>query len=280
MSCMGGLLLAAASIPLLAQSPAGNLALFILDGRGYKLPIGGFFDLGSAAPGDFLETAFRLRNVSSTAVTVSSLRIAGTGFSLENTPSLPMTLTPSGNADFKVRFRPHGAGTSSATLTADGLSVLVRSVGRVDLTVVDEKGVALSTSAPLDFGTLSVGQSGRRRLILRNESVEALAVRQLGAGGTGFSLSPHPPPPFLLAPGVEMPIELICSGARAGALIGSFSVDARVFSLVAFVRAPQYPDAWLALDAQAGRRGAAVDFTGAVGFAYAKGGVGYVEDGL
>lgn len=251
--CVAALVLAVG--PVGAQSPGGAWALFQVDSRGQATAVGGVLDVGSAAPGDFQDTVVRARNTSSAVITLSSLRIAGTGFTLENTPSLPATLVAGANVDFRVRFRPHAAGTYNATLTVQGLSVLVRGVGRAALTVLDEKGVVLSTATAIDFGTVALNQPGRVRLLLRNESSETLAVRQLGVTGAEFSLSQHAPPPFSLAAGTEMPIELICAATRAGVLSGSFSVDARVFSLVARVAAPQFPDAWLELDAEAGRSG-------------------------
>ncbi len=149
-----------------AQAQSSGLALFRVDARGDANPVGGVLETGIAAPGDVLDTTLRLRNLSSASITVSVLRIAGTGFSVERGPAMPVSLVPGGNADFVVRFRPHAPGLYSATLTVQGLSVLVRGIGASALGVFDEKGALVDPATPIDFGAVGLKQAVSRKLTL------------------------------------------------------------------------------------------------------------------
>ena len=83
-----------------------------------EAPITGMLDVGSAAPGDILDTGVRLRNLGSAAVILSRLDVVGAGFTVEGKPALPFTMAPGVNADFRLRFRPNGSGSYSGLIYA------------------------------------------------------------------------------------------------------------------------------------------------------------------
>jgi hypothetical protein len=218
-----------------------------------ETPIVDLLDVGAAVPGDILDTRLRIRNMGASAATLSVLRIRGTGFTLEGTPALPQLMAPGVNADFRVRFRPTGPGTFSATLEVNGTSLLVRGSAAAGLVLLRD-GVAVTNDKTLEFGTVYVGQRGRIPLVLRNDSAQDTPVRQLSVTGAGLSLAPSPLPSFLRA-GEEAPFELRCEPPRAGAVTGTLQLDTRAFPVAALGREPEAPDAWIELDPQAARSG-------------------------
>ena len=218
-------------------------------------PVNGVLDVGSAVPGDTLDTRLRIRNTGTAAVVLERLDIRGTGFPpLEGTPALPFIMAPGVNADFRVRFRPLAPGSYSATLQVNSTTILVRgSAAAAGLTLLRD-GTRVTNEKPIEFGTLFVGQRGRIGVVLRNESPQDVPVRQLSVTGAGFSLAPLPLPSFLRA-GEEAAFELRCEPARAGVVTGSLQLDARTFTMVALGREPEAPDAWIELDPQSARSG-------------------------
>lgn len=216
-------------------------------------PVGGLLDVGAAVPGDSLDARVRVRNMGSAAATLSVLRIRGAGFTLENTPSLPMLMAPGINADFRVRFRPTGPGSFSATLDVNSTTVLVRGTASAGLVLLRD-GVAMTNDKTIEFGTVFVGQRGQIGFVLRNDSAQGVAIRQLSVTGTGLSLAPLPLPSFLAA-GAEAAFELRCDPVRAGLVSGVLQVDTRSFTVAALGREPEAPDAFIELDPQAARSG-------------------------
>lgn len=216
-------------------------------------PVTGILDVGSAAPGDVLDTRLRIRNTGTTAVTLSVLTIRGAGFTLEGNPSLPQPLAPGVNADFRVRFRPTGPGNYSATLQANTTTLLVRGTAVAGLVLLRD-GVPIANDKTIEFGTVIVGQRGRIGFVLRNDSTQSVAVRQLSVIGAGLSLVPSPLP-SLLGGGEEAPFELRFEPQRAGLVSGSLQVDTRAFAVIGLGRDPEAPAALIELDPLAARSG-------------------------
>ncbi len=217
-------------------------------------PVSGFLDVGGAAPGDILDTRLRIRNIGGSEATLSILRIGGAGFTLEGAPALPSRMGPGVNADFRVRFRPSGPGSYSATLQVNSTTLLVQGSSSAGVVLL-RGGTPLTSELAIEFGSVTVGERARIGLMLRNDSTQELAIRQFVAAGAGFSASPALALPLLLRAGEEVGVELVCEPAKAGLLTGSLSVDGRTFNLVALAREPEAPDALIELDPSAARSG-------------------------
>ena len=107
------------SLAILLFSSAAAFAqvqLLLVDAPGSEKPVSTLYQVGSAPVGDRLDTVFRVRNTTQAALTIRTLTIGGTGFSMFGQPSLPHTLAPGLNMDFTVRFAPRDYGSYSANL--------------------------------------------------------------------------------------------------------------------------------------------------------------------
>ena len=219
-----------------------------------EAPITGMLDVGSAAPGDILDTGVRLRNLGSAAVILSRLDVVGAGFTVEGKPALPFTMAPGVNADFRLRFRPNGSGSYSGTLQANTTTfLLVRGTSSAGLVLLRD-GLPVTNERTLEFGTITLGQRARIGFVLRNDSAQDITVRQLSVSGAGFSLAPVPLPSLLHA-GEEAAFELRCEPLRTGLVSGTMQLDGRTFAAAALAREPEAPDALIELDPQAARSG-------------------------
>ena len=217
-------------------------------------PVTGVLDTGTAPPGEILDTRLRIRNNGATNATVSILRIGGVGFTLEGAPALPFLMAPRVNADFRVRFRPGGPGSYSATLQVNSTTLLVRGSSSAGVVLLRD-GAPVTSDRPIEFGSVTLGERARIGLMLRNDSTQELAIRQFVVAGAGFSLTPAPALPIQLRVGEDLSIELGCEPLQAGLQIGSLVLDGRTFSLVALAREPDAPDALIELDPSAARSG-------------------------
>jgi len=113
------LLFAAAILPLAALA---QIQVLRFDGTNEN-PVGAFVDLGSVSPGDTLETRFRVRNIGAGAAVFQTLSMAGSGFRISTAPSLPYTIAPGSEAEFRVAFNPMFIGTYSAFLLVNTINI-------------------------------------------------------------------------------------------------------------------------------------------------------------
>ena len=82
------------------------MQLLLVDTPGSEKPVSTLHSIGSIAVGERIDTVFRVRNTSQTSLTIRTLTLGGTGFTMFGQPSLPHSLAPGLNMDFTVRFAP------------------------------------------------------------------------------------------------------------------------------------------------------------------------------
>src|SRR5262245_26826486 len=104
-----------ALILLLPFTASAQLTLLVYDGA-TELPVASIFDYGEVAAGAAKDVRFRARNTGKPAVTLTTLSIAGAGFSLVNPPPTPYTTAPGNFVEFPVRFTPGAPASYSANL--------------------------------------------------------------------------------------------------------------------------------------------------------------------
>src|ERR1700745_857925 len=123
-------LLFAALLPL---SAFAQLQVFLFDGT-HETAVGSLVDVGTATPGDTLTTRFRVRNLGPGPAVLSTLALAGSGFTFAAVPSLPYTIAPYtgsavSEAEFSIAFNPTGVADYSAFVAVNTINVILQGSG-------------------------------------------------------------------------------------------------------------------------------------------------------
>jgi hypothetical protein len=179
-----GLLLLLAPLAAHAQ-----LTLLTPDGSA----AGAVYDIGQAAVGSTKDVRLRAENPSPAPLSVTSIGIAGAGFSIVNTSSPPFAIAPGNFQDITVRFSPSIAASFSANFQIryaagdanQSISVLLMAtaVPPVTLTVSSPCiGPDPSTGA-IQFGSIHIGQTQPCTFTLQNPANQTATV-----SGAGFTV--------------------------------------------------------------------------------------------
>jgi hypothetical protein len=177
------LLLCCAVLPL---TTLAQIQVFLFDGTN-ETQVGALVNVGSATPGDTLETRFRVRNIGAGPAVFQTLSLSGSGFRISTAPSLPYTIAPGSETEFRVAFNPTTVGTYSASLLVNTITItLLGSVApSVALTVGGGK-TPLPAGAVIDFGSVQQGKSQLQILTLTNPNNATLTVNTLAVTGAEF----------------------------------------------------------------------------------------------
>ena len=216
---------------------------------GGEQPVAGTFDFGAIDPNVPAKAAFRIRNTSADAATLTTLAVSGVGFTLAG-PATPMTLAAQAAVDFAVTFAGPGNGLYSAVLNAPGISVLLVAQVQQGLTysVSTPSGwQSLSTAAAVDFGKTTVPSPVVMHFLVQNPSPLYLNVPALILQGNGFALFGTSPSGILLAPQATAAFEIVFTPATAGTFAGSLQAGGYLFPLSAAAAAPPLPKASLSV---------------------------------
>lgn len=250
MKRLASLIFAAASCCL----AAGQLQLFQAPQNGTEQLVTGSWELPSVQTGDSVSTRFRIRNTGDAAVSLTALRVAGTGFSMTGQPSLPHIVAPGTNVDFTIIFRAPDSGSYSANLLVNSTGILLRASG-VPAATVHWNGTALTSDTSIDLGRLERGSETVSRFELRNGGRETVGVNSVSVEGVGFSLTAPSPAPVVLKPGESATFDLRLRPLTSGILTGKLIVDRREFRLTATATEPQMPRPAVILDSGTLRSG-------------------------
>jgi hypothetical protein len=239
-------------LSLLAPAAFAQLRLYVAPPNS-EIPISGVYEQGTVAAGDTLETRFRVRNHGISAVTITSLGVAGSGFSIANQPSLPHTLAPGLNADFVVRFHARDYGTYSANLSVNGISVLLRAASLAAV-MVRSNGNPISAGASIDFGRAERGSASVVSFELANATTQMVGFRSIQVTGAAFRGDVLPAPGDL-APGTAAPFVVRFEPKTAGVFTGTLVVDGREFRLTGAAMEPAFTRPTVVLEEVSGESG-------------------------
>jgi hypothetical protein len=161
-----------------------------------------------------------LSNTSTTAVQITSITAAGSGFSVSGvTP--PMTLDPSGTATLSVKFAPAATGAATGSITvvsnASGSPLTIALTG-----TGAQAGLSVSP-ASFSYGSVVDGLTKSQSFTLTNTGTAALTIAQLTVTGAGYSVSTLNTPATLAA-GQSTTFSALFAPTTAGALNGSVSI--------------------------------------------------------
>jgi hypothetical protein len=235
-------------LPLLlfAVSPVfAQVVLVLPDGT----PAPGLYDLGAVDSGQVATARFRLRNTSAASATVSSLSVAGVGFSLVAPPT-PFGIPAQGAIDFTVNFQAIGTGSYSAVFRADGIAILLTASVLPSLTYRTDSVNGLVLLTALDFGGVVSGTVAQRRVTVRNETSAILTVPTISVQGDGFTLAAGAPSGQTLQPQQGGEFGVAFNPQAGGARQGTMVIGGRTFPLSGTGTAPPLPKVSLAIDLQ------------------------------
>jgi hypothetical protein len=139
-----------------------------------------------------------LKNSGGENLTISSATVTGAAFSYAGL-SLPMTLAPNQSTTFGVSFAPQAGGSSNGSLSisvsgsSTSVDVALSGIGVTS-------GTLTPSPASLTFSGVQVGKSQTQTETVQNTGGSNVAISQITASGTGFSVSGIATP-LTLAPG-------------------------------------------------------------------------------
>ena len=142
---------------------------------------------GSVTVGSQGNQTVTLTNNTTSTVNISQASVSGTGFTLSGiTP--PVALNASQSTTFTITFAPQATGSASGsvTITSDApnptLSMALSGTGV-------GPGALGASPTSLSFGTVQTGKSQGLSETVTNTGGSSVTISQVGASGTGFTLS-------------------------------------------------------------------------------------------
>ena len=178
---------------------------------------------GSVAVNSSTTRALTLRSTGSSALTVNSAAVRGTGFAIVG-GSLPITLQPNQSATLQVQFKPVASGSANGSLMLDsnasnGATTAIALTGSGAGTVGPQ--ISISSSS-LAFGSVTVNTAKTLSFTLTSTGTSALTVNSAAVSGTGFTVSGTLP--VTLQPGQSTTLQAQFKPTASGAGNGSITI--------------------------------------------------------
>jgi hypothetical protein len=216
---------------LLPWAALAQLQVFQFDGTN-ETPVGAVVNVGAVTPGDTVETRFRVRNIGQGPAVFQTLSLAGEGFAISAAPSLPYTIAPGLEAEFRATFSPTFMGTYSAFLLVNTINIILQgtAVPAASLMLAGTN-MPLAAGSVIDFGSVAVGSSQLQGFVLSNSGSASITVATLTVSGTGFSGPVGLAAPIVLAPGQTASFQVVFEPTTGQAAQGTLAVDQRSFQL-------------------------------------------------
>jgi hypothetical protein len=230
---------------LLASGLFAQVEFLIETPSGTK-PLPPVYDFGSTPVGETRDAWLLGRNSGGASVTVTTLTIAGLGFSILNRPALPLALAPCDSIRFRVQFRPPSAGSFSATLRVNQTTAILRATASeaAMLSLVLPAGnMPIFAGQPIDFGPVERGQGSSLRVRAEGTGGSTVTLWSVSVRGEAFRLEGAPAAPLRLPEGEAVEFTIGFSPTAARAETGSLMVDGCTFPLLGTGIDPPLPSA-------------------------------------
>jgi hypothetical protein len=233
-------LVLAALAPLAALA---QLQVFVLNGSNLTA-VGSSLNVGSAAPGDTIETQFRVQNSASTD-TPLSVSLSGDG--AFNIQCAPAPYVPPGlESAFCVDFAPTAWGSYSATLRVDSIDILLTGNAPPTAAISLSGNTApLLFGATVNFGSVVIQQTQIQGFVLSNSYTASVTVNSVTVSGAGFSGPTGQSFPVQIASGQSVPFQVSFTPQSGTPYQGTLTVDGRTFTLAGQGLDPPLPGASL-----------------------------------
>ncbi len=238
------LLLFASLLPL---SALAQLQVFQFDGTNYT-PVSTVVNIGTAAPGDTIISRFRVRNMGSAPVVLQTITLAGEGFTIQSSPSLPYTLPPyvgpTSEAEIDTNFSPTIIASYSATLAINSVSIILQGTAAPTATLsLSGSTTPLAAGATVNFGSVAVGSKQTQGFLLSNAGSASITVGTLTVSGAAFTGPIGLSAPVQLQPGQTATFQVTFTPQSGTLAQGVLTVDSRTFNLTGQGLAAPLPSA-------------------------------------
>lgn len=232
------LLLILLSIPVWSQ-----IQVLLYDGVS-ESPIGAVVDIGAAAPGDTLTARLRVRDIGAGPAVLSTLSLSGSGFQLAAYPSLPYTIAPGSETEFKIAFSPAAIGSYSAFLLVNTANIIVRgSAVASPVLALAGSNAPIAAGSTIDFGQLARGGSQVLSFTLSNTGTSTITVNPLSVTGAGFRGPISQTAPISLPSGQLASFQVAFEPQSGQPYQGTLLVGPRSFNLIGQGLDPPLPAA-------------------------------------
>jgi len=212
---------AAANIP--ATNPPPNAVTPPVSGHLTASPLS--LNFGEVLTGQSAALTVRLRNSGAASLTVSSIVVAGAGYSTQGI-SAGQVLARDAFHDFTVIFAPPSGGNFPGTVTitsdADNPTLAIALAG----TGLEQIRRLSANPASIHFGEVQLSSTSSAAIQLTNTGNVPLQISGLRVTGSGFSITSGPEVPFSLLPGLSVHFILRFAPVTAGEAVGVLQASA------------------------------------------------------
>jgi Abnormal spindle-like microcephaly-assoc'd, ASPM-SPD-2-Hydin len=229
------ILMAGLLVALLPLSALGQLQVFDFNGT-TDTPVVGTLDIGTASAGTTIATRFHVRNVGEGPAVLQTISLAGGGFTITSSPSLPYILAPytagSAEPEIDVAFSPTIIAPYSATFVINTINMILEGTAVPSVMVtVGSSTTPLSAGEIVDFGSVDVGSAQTQDFVLSNLSTASITVATLTVSGADFAGPIGLTTPVQLTPGQTASFQITFTPQSGTIAQGVLTVGQQTFNL-------------------------------------------------
>jgi hypothetical protein len=211
-----------------------QIQLFLFDGSNETAITNSGLSVGTVAVGNSIETDFHLRNTGATSATITTIALAGSGFTLAATPNPQYILAPGAFVGFSTNFTASVAASYSANLTINSpinsLTITLRAsatpASAQAVVYLDGSTISLAAGATIGFGSIQAGSSATHTIEVDNTAgTNAVPIK---ISGTAFQ---SPTAPSQVPIGAAATFTITFQPPSGQAYQGTLAVDQRSFLL-------------------------------------------------
>jgi hypothetical protein len=236
---------AASSFTLQGSGTGANFSYTVTSGD-QTSPVnpGGLITVPDAVVGEKSAVTVRVRNNGNADARITALAVNGAGYSLTDSPLIPVTIPIGGQIAFTLNFNPTTTGRAAGRLRVGEVDFEVTSNGLgANLTysfAASGTPTTVSNGGTVNFLPARVGESNSITFTATNSGTSPSTINAIGltAASTIFTLSQTPALPAQLAPGASISFSVQFAPAAQGASTATLKVDNASFTLNGFGEAP------------------------------------------
>ena len=236
---------AASSFQLQGTGTGANFSYSVTSGD-QTAPVnpGGLIAVPDAVVGEKSAVTVRVRNNGNADARITALAVNGAGYSLTDSPLIPVTIPIGGQIAFTLNFTPTATGRAAGRLRVGDVDFEVSSNGLgANLTysfTAAGTTTTVSSGGTVNFLPARVGESNSVTFTATNSGTSPSAINAIGltAASTVYTLSQTPALPAQLAPGASISFTVQFAPAAQGASTATLKVDNASFTLNGFGEAP------------------------------------------